>query len=84
MGSHRHFQPHFPAEILEPFNVVAQHPDEFVGHLISLDWRRVCTAVRNQRLSLRPPVSIGQLLDTLERQGLPLSVSQLRPLADLM
>jgi hypothetical protein len=75
----------FPAEILEPFDVCTQHPDEFVSHLISLDWSGVCRAVKSQRASLKNPTrSAEELFDTLEAQGLPITVSQLRPLAELI
>lgn len=75
----------FPAEYIQTFGVETQHPDEFISHLISLDWGAVCGAVKNQRATLKnPPRSPEELLDTLEAQGLPLTVSQLRPLSDLL
>jgi len=75
----------FPAKVLEEFGVETQHPDEFISHLITLDWSMVCRALKNQRASLKnPPRTADELLDTLEQQGLPLSVSQLRPLAELI
>lgn len=75
----------FPAEVLAEFGVETQHPDEFISHLITLDWSMVCRALKNQRASLKnPPRTAEELLDTLEQQGLPLSVSQLRPLAELI
>ena len=75
----------FPAEYLQTFGVETRHPDEFVCHLFSLDWGAVCGAVKNQRATLKkPPRSAEELLDTLEAQGLPLTVSRLRPLSDLL
>jgi len=75
----------FPPEILEELGVETQHPDEFMCHLISLDWSAVCRALKNQRATLKnPPRTAEELLDTLEQQGLPLTVSQLRPLAELI
>src|SRR4051812_1142659 len=61
----------FPPEALIPFDIVTQHPDEFLGHLITLDSTTVCVALKAQRASLKkPPFSTGELLDTLERIGL--------------
>jgi predicted nucleic acid-binding protein len=75
----------FPKDVLDPYGIVAQHPDDFVRHLISLDLSAVCAAFKRQRATLkRPPQSVGQLLDTLERQGLATSVAELRPLAELL
>lgn len=78
-------QKHFPRKSLGPFGIEAQHPDQFVSHLITLNRDAVCAALKNQRATLRNPgVTSDQLLDTLERQNLPLSVSQLRPLSELI
>jgi hypothetical protein len=75
----------FPRETLAEFGVETQHPDEFISHLITLDWSTVTRALKNQRATLKnPPMSATDLLNTLEQQGLPLSVSQLRPLAELI
>lgn len=75
----------FPKHALTPYGIEAQHPDDFVRHLISLDLTAVCGAFKRQRASLKsPPQSAGQLLDTLERQGLATSVAELRPLAELL
>ena len=75
----------FPAATLAKFGVETQHPDEFISHLITLDWSAVCLALKNQRANLKnPPRTAEELLDTLEQQGLPLTVSQLRPLAELI
>lgn len=75
----------FPEAILADFGIETQHPDEFISHLITLDWSAVCRALKSQRANLlNPPRTAEELLDTLEQQGLPLSVSQLRPLVELI
>jgi predicted nucleic acid-binding protein len=75
----------FPNDVLDAYGIEAQHPDDFVRHLISLDWGAVCGAFKRQRASLRnPPQSAEQLLSTLERQGLAISSSELRPLLELL
>ncbi len=71
----------FPREALAPYGIEAQHPDQFVRHFIALDSSAVCDAFERQRDSLKnPPQSAERLLNTLERQGLVISVSELRPL----
>jgi predicted nucleic acid-binding protein len=75
----------FPNNALSPYGINAQHPDDFVRHLISLDWGAVCGAFKRQRASLKnPPQTAEQLLDTLERGELVISVSELRPLLELL
>ena len=69
----------FPAETLNRYGVEAQHPDEFVAHLIDLNVDAVVNAVKDQRANLkRPPMTAEALLGVLERQGLTMSVASLR------
>lgn len=71
----------FPAKVLEKFDLVAQHPDEFVSHVIDLAPGAVCKVVVEQAAALKnPPVTTDGVLDLLEQQGLPLSVAELRTL----
>lgn len=73
----------FPDRCLAPYRVEAQHPDEFVVHLLGLDEHRVCDAVRECRGRLKwPSKTVGEYLDTLVAQGLPETVSWLRERAD--
>ena len=75
----------FPNDALDPYGIEAQHPDDFIRHLISLDRGAVCGAFKRQRASLmNPPQTAEQLLDTLERQGLVISASELRPLLEFL
>lgn len=56
----------FPPEALAPYNVEAQHPDEFIAHQFDLSPAAVVAAVRDQRLALKnPPKTARELLDTL-------------------
>ena len=72
---------HFPADVLDPYNIEAQHPDEFVRHLIDLAPVLVVDAVRDQQARLiNPPVSMGELLALFERLGLAETVIELRRL----
>ncbi len=71
----------FPDEALALFGVEAKHPVEFVLDAIGLQPGAVLTAVTQQAADLRsPPVSLGQLLDTLRDGGLEQSVARLREL----
>jgi predicted nucleic acid-binding protein len=69
----------FPAEILAPLGIEAQHPDEFVLHLLDLAPGVVAEAARNHRESLKnPPKTIDEYLNALEARGLTQTVSVLR------
>ena len=69
----------FPEEQLAAYGIEAQHPDQFIVHLIDLDREKVCAAAEEQRASLRnPPKTIEEFLDILLRQGLPRTVEFLR------
>ena len=75
----------FPADALSPFEIEAQHPDDFLLHQLSLDQAKVLTVLRTQRESLRnPPKKSLEFLDTLRQQQLPLFVSQLQRYADVL
>jgi hypothetical protein len=70
---------HFPPAALEPMNIAAVSPDEFVTWLLDVDESVVHSTIRNQRLDLKnPPKSAEELLNTLEAQGLPRTIARLR------
>lgn len=61
----------FPADAVEPYGMEAQHPDEFIAHLVDRDETAVMEAVRQQLAALRhPPVTPGELIARLRRLGL--------------
>jgi hypothetical protein len=69
----------FPTAVTGRFGIEAQHPDEFVLHLLDLDPGAVVHAAETHRQSLRnPPKTVEEYLETLERQGLTQTVSALR------
>jgi predicted nucleic acid-binding protein len=75
----------FPAEVLARFNIEAQHPDDFLVHLLDEAPGMVCTTVKRQRESLRnPPKTAEELLTTLENHGLTQTVARLRRFIDLL
>lgn len=70
----------FPAEMLEPLGITAQHPDEFIEHAFGISPAAVIAAVHDHRASLmRPPKTVDDLLDDYLKQGLVTTVRLLRP-----
>lgn len=75
----------FPEAELSKYGIEAQHPDDFITHLIDLAPSTVCAAAKRQRESLKnPPKSVTEYLDVLERLGLPQAVNGLRQFAELL
>src|SRR5262249_12530456 len=75
----------FPAAMLARFDIEAQHPDDFLVSLVDAAPGVVCSAVKQQRESLRnPPKTAEELLATLEGQGLTQAVARLRQFLDLL
>ncbi|MFI4914891.1 MAG: PIN domain-containing protein [Phycisphaerales bacterium JB060] len=61
----------FPDYALSQYGIEAQHPDEFVSHLIDLDASKVLAAVREQRAALmKPPVDALAFVERLEAREL--------------
>jgi predicted nucleic acid-binding protein len=76
---------HFPGDALAPYGIEAQHPDEFVTHLLDLSPGAVCQAAKRQREALKnPPLTASEFLDALARQQLPETVSRLREFEGLI
>jgi len=70
---------------LDKWGIEAQHPDEFIHHLLDLASHLVCAAAKRQRESLKnPPIPVDNFLAALERQGLAQTVAKLRRFADLI
>jgi predicted nucleic acid-binding protein len=75
----------FPVDLLEKYGIEAQHPDEFVMRVLDSAADIVCSAARQQRESLkRPPKTVDEYLESLERQGLPRTVASLRPFSEFI
>lgn len=75
----------FPDSALAMWGIEAQHPDDFVTHLLDLDTSAVCSAVKQQRAALRNPVlSVDELLTVFQKQSLPQTVAELRKFAALL
>jgi hypothetical protein len=68
----------FPQDALTPFDIEAQHPDEFILHLLDLAPGLVIEAAQSHRTSLKnPPKSVKEYLDSLGTQGLTQTASAL-------
>ncbi len=72
----------FPSHILEAFDIEAQHPDEFILHLLDLAPGLVLEAAENHRTCLKnPPKTVEEYIDSLESQGLEQTAIALRKYA---
>lgn len=69
----------FPASVVSKYGIDAQHPDDFLRHLLDLSPSRVIRTVQETRLSLKyPPKNSEEYLVILEKQSLPQTVAYLR------
>lgn len=69
----------FPAATLAPFGIEAQHPDDFIRHLMDLSAGLVLSAARRHQESLKSPAkTVKEYLGMLESEGLTETVSVLR------
>lgn len=69
----------FPTEALRVWDIDPKSPDQFIRDQISLDRSAVNAAVQQIADSWRrPPGSMADVLDRLERSGLAVSVAELR------
>lgn len=69
----------FPTRALEPFGLVAVHPDDFVLERIADGLGPIQTAIAKQAADLRrPPGTIEDVLSRLQDCGIPRSVARLR------
>lgn len=75
----------FPAQLLAPYGIEVQHPDELLTHLIGLAPGPVLAALQRLRQSLKnPPVLIEDYLARLERHELSSFVAKLREFQTLL
>lgn len=73
----------FPADVLDEYGIEAIDPDKFIQNQIDLNPGLVCHVVKTHRLSLKkPPKSTDDYLETLQAQGLVVSVELLRGFAE--
>jgi hypothetical protein len=72
---------HFPTERLTEFDLVTQHPDTFLRHLIDLSPNIIRSRLVNMIQQFgNPPQTVDQYIGVLERQSLPEAAAALREL----
>ena len=75
----------FPASYLSKYEIDAQHPDEFLRHLLDLAPAKVIATVQETRRSLKsPPKNSNEYLTILEKQSLPQTCAYLREYENLI
>jgi predicted nucleic acid-binding protein len=75
----------FPHEMLDPFGIELQTPDEFVLNQIMLEKLPALAAIRRMRERwARPQYDATALVDLLEKRGLPQSAAHLRDVVGLL
>lgn len=74
--------PDFPPDALEPFNIEAQGPDQFVLDVVNLAPARVAAVIQQQSAALRKPArTVDELLEDLS-SSLPRAVAALESFFD--
>jgi len=62
----------FPTEELAKYNLIAQHPDDFICDLIRMNKQATVDALNAQlKMLINPLVTKEELLETFKKQGLP-------------
>jgi predicted nucleic acid-binding protein len=75
----------FPKDYLGQFNVVCQHPDDFILDLIDLDQAKVLLCFKDDRRHYKnPSLTVDEYLLALEKQGLSKTVAYLEDYRDLI
>ena len=75
----------FPQTYLEPYNLKAVHPDDFITDLMDFNLGSVIEAARRHRAELKNPIfTVDQYLNCLVRQQLTQTVARLRSFSALI
>jgi predicted nucleic acid-binding protein len=78
-------QKDFPAEIIDPFGIEVQTPDEFVLNQLMLDRFRALGAIKRMRERwAKPQYDAAALVSLLEKRGLPQTAAHLRDVVELI
>lgn len=77
--------PDFPSDILDRYEIELLHPDDFLFHQFGLSNPAVLITAQRCRERLKSPARTAEeYLDTLEKQGLPKTVAELRKYAGVI
>lgn len=75
----------FPPDCMDHYNIMSQHPDDFILDLIDLDQPKVLSCFKEDRNHYNnPPFKVDEYLIKLERQGLSKTVAFLDDYRDLI
>jgi hypothetical protein len=75
----------FPATVLAPYKIEAEHPDDFLSDLFDINPHAIIKAVHQQRSKLKnPPILANELIDSMERLKLTMTARNLREYVDLI
>lgn len=76
---------HFPAAVVGQHGIEVQHPDDFVMNQLQLQEIVALEAVKGMRARWRnPPRSAEELIEALQKRGLPLSAEHLKQAKNLI
>ena len=75
----------FPSAILAKYDLEAVHPDDFIMNQLELAPREALLTIKQVRARmLQPPHSVAELLDMIEKSGLPQSAQYLKRWAEFI
>ncbi|WP_180125911.1 PIN domain-containing protein [Rhodoferax sp. BLA1] len=75
----------FPADVLQPYGIEVQHPDEFVMNQLQLQKIPALSAIKKMRDRWTNPARPAQeLFEAFERRGLPMTADLLREAVTLI
>lgn len=70
---------HFPASVLDEFDIEAKSPDSFLQDVYDIDGAITHQAVTEAAAACKsPPMTVTEVVDALYRLGLPIAASLLR------
>jgi hypothetical protein len=76
---------HFPSELFAEHEIEIQHPDDFVMNQLQLQELVAVQAIKRMRARWKnPPRTATELIDTLEKRGLPLTAAFLKQVEALI
>lgn len=68
----------FPKSELSKYNIVAQHPDDFIVQFFDIAAGIICGAIKRLRSTLKyPPIDAEKYLQTIRKQSLPKTAAKL-------
>jgi hypothetical protein len=75
----------FPATVLQPYGIEAQHPDEFLMNQLQLQEIPALRAIKKMRARWTNPARPAQeLITAFEKRGLPMTANLLREAVTLI